>query len=95
MSAFVYILCSRSGNALYVGTARDLRQRVEQHRSGRGGAHTARYRITRLIYFEAHEAMGDALLRERRIKRWRRTWKEELIASQNPTWRDLSADIPY
>ncbi len=94
MTFFVYILCSKSRNALYVGATRDLRRRVEQHRAGIVGSHTRKYRIRQLIYFETHETARAALERERRIKRWRRDWKEELIASVNPDWRDISMGIP-
>ena len=94
MPYYVYILCSRSTNALYVGVTRDLRVRVEQHRAGAVKAHTKKYRIHRLIYFETHETLDEARTRERRIKRWRRAWKEELIASVNANWRDLSMEIP-
>ena len=95
MACFTYILASRSHNALYVGSARDLRRRVEQHRAGAVEAHTAKYRIHKLVWFEVHDTLEAALIRERRIKHWRRTWKEELIASVNPGWRDLAVEIPY
>ncbi|MEO0823936.1 MAG: GIY-YIG nuclease family protein [Pseudomonadota bacterium] len=95
MTAFMYILASASRNALYVGASRDLRQRVEQHRAGGVEAHSATYRIDRLIYFEAHDSLEDALTRERRVKRRHRAWKEELIATLNPEWRDLAMEIPY
>ena len=92
---FVYILASRSRNAIYVGMCRDLRRRLEQHRARAVEAHTAKYRVDILVYFEVHQTLEEALVRERRIKRWRRAWKDEMIASVNPTWRDLSIDIPY
>ncbi|MGF1446894.1 MAG: GIY-YIG nuclease family protein [Pikeienuella sp.] len=89
----VYILASRSGNALYVGLTNDLARRMAQHRAGLSGAHTERYRITRLVYVETHETYPAALERERRIKRWRRDWKLNLIRGANPTWRDLASDF--
>jgi len=92
---FVYILVSASENALYTGTTRDLRRRLEQHQAGITGAHTQKYRIKKLIYFEVHDTLEAALIRERRIKRWKRDWKIELIESVNPGWRDLSPEIPY
>ncbi|MHA1529293.1 MAG: GIY-YIG nuclease family protein [Alphaproteobacteria bacterium] len=95
MQFFVYILVSRSGNALYVGSTRDLRQRLQQHRAGTVGAHTRKYRIHKLVYFEIHDTLEMALAREKRIKRWHREWKEDLIESVNPTWRDLVFGIPY
>ena len=93
MPHFVYILASRPGGALYVGLANDLRMRLDQHRSGAVAGHTARYNIRTLVWFEMHEGFGAAAERERRIKRWRRRWKEELIMSVNP-WRDLASEIP-
>ena len=95
MPCFTYMLASRSHNALYVGSARDLRRRVAQHRAGAVEAHTAKYRIHKLVWFETHDTLEAALIRERRIKRWRRAWKEDLIASVNPGWRDLAVEIPY
>jgi len=91
---FVYILVSRSGNALYTGMTNDLRRRLEQHQTGLTGAHTQKYRIQKLIYFETHTDLEIAFLREKRIKRWHRQWKIDLIESVNPHWHDLSAQIP-
>lgn len=41
------------------------------------------------MYFEVHGSMADAIQREKRVKRWRRAWKIELIDETNPEWRDL------
>jgi len=95
MTYFVYILASRPHGAIYVGSARDLRQRVEQHRSGVVPGHTAKYKIYRLVHFELYTRPEDAIARERRIKRWRREWKDALIAETNPDWKDVSAEIPF
>ena len=92
-SYYVYMLISRSGNALYVGMTSNLRQRVEQHQRGLTGAHTTKYRIRKLIWFESHDCLETAHLREKRIKRWRRQWKIDLITAMNPTWRDLSLEL--
>ena len=53
---FVYILISRSGNALYTGMTNDLHRRLNQHHLGQTGAHTQKYRIRKLVYFEIHDA---------------------------------------
>lgn len=92
---FVYTLISRSGNALYTGMTNDLARRLDQHRTGRTGPRTQKYRIFKLVYFEVHQDIEIAFLRERRIKRWRRQWKIDLIKSANPGWRDLSTEIPH
>ena len=93
MSSFVYILASRPGGALYIGRTCDLRARVEAHRAGLS-EHTARYGIKTLVWFEVHEDFGESLGRERRLKRWRRAWKDQLIMEMNPEWRDLTTWIP-
>ena len=95
MTYFVYILALRPHGAIYVGSARDLRQRVEQHRSGAVAGHTSKYQIYKLVHFEAYERPEDAIARERRVKRWRREWKAALIAEANPDWRDISTEIPF
>ena len=92
---FVYILVSRSGYALYTGMTRDLRHRLEQHLHGNTGAHTRKYRHRKLVWFEVHDSLEAAHLREKRIKRWHRAWKLELISTANPNWRDLATEIPY
>ena len=95
MSHYVYILANKPHGAIYIGAARDLRERMEQHRTGKVPGHARRYNIKTLVYFERHENTVDALHRERRIKRWRRDWKDELIEQVNPDWRDLSSEIPF
>lgn len=95
MAHFVYILASRPGGAIYIGSTSDLRKRLDQHRSGVLGGHTARYGIKTLVWFEVHARFVDAFARERQIKRWARAWKDQLIMGVNPEWRDMTADIPF
>ncbi|MBT6135954.1 MAG: GIY-YIG nuclease family protein [Rhodospirillaceae bacterium] len=93
MKPATYILASRPRGALYVGSTTDLIRRVHEHRSGAVFGFTQKYGIARLVWFEQWELVAEAAHRERRIKRWRRVWKEELIEAENPTWRDLWLDI--
>ena len=95
MAYFTYIMASRPGGALYTGSTSNLRQRVEQHRSGALGGHTAQYNIKTLVWFQTFSTYAEALEQERRIKRWKRVWKDQLIMEANPNWRDMSADIPF
>ena len=90
---WLYILASRPGGALYVGVTNDLSRRVWEHRQGRGGLHTRRYRIDRLGYYEAYPSVRDAIQRERNMKHWPRAWKCNLIVAVDPTWRDLSDEL--
>ncbi len=85
----VYILASRRNGTLYVGVTSDLARRAWEHRVGELEGFTKYYGVHRLVYAEFHASMTDAILREKRMKRWRRAWKIELIERDNPTWRDL------
>jgi putative endonuclease len=88
----VYILASLN-RRLYIGVTNDLERRVFQHRAGRAGAFTARYRITRLVYFEQTGDVRAAIAREKELKRWSRARKVALIESGNAGWVDLASNI--
>jgi putative endonuclease len=90
----VYILASRRNGTLYVGVTSDLARRVWEHRSDAIDSFTRRYAIHRLVFAEFHETMEEAILREKRIKKWRRAWKLTLIERDNPQWRDLYEQLP-
>jgi len=90
---FVYILASKRNGTLYTGFASDLPKRIWEHKHNCVPGFTQKYQVHRLVYFERHEDADEALLREKRIKRWKRTWKIQLIEEQNPGWRDLYEDI--
>jgi putative endonuclease len=89
----VYILASRRNGTLYVGVTSNLIQRVWQHRNDVADGFTKRYGVHVLVWFEAHEHMESAILREKQIKQWRRVAKLELIEKTNPDWRDLWVDL--
>jgi len=89
----VYILASRRNGTLYVGVTAEIVSRVWDHRSGAVDGFTKTYGVHLLVYVEFHETMAEAILREKQIKEWRRTWKIELIERANPQWRDLYDDM--
>jgi putative endonuclease len=86
----VYILASKN-RTLYIGVTGFLMPRVLQHKSEDGGF-TRRYRINRLVYYEAFRYVNNAIARETEMKQWRREKKVALIERDNPTWEDLAAD---
>ena len=86
-------MTNRHHSVFYTGTARDLIKRVHEHRCLVIDGFTRQYKCTKLVYFEIHEDLGDALRRERAIRRWRRAWKIELIEGMNPEWADLYGSL--
>jgi putative endonuclease len=89
----VYVLDSKRNGTLYVGVTSDIARRAGQHRSNAVGGFVRDYGVHRLVFVEFHETMADAILREKRIKKWRRTWKLELIERHNRQWRDLYEEL--
>ena len=89
---FTYILAAAPRGPTYVGVTNDLRRRVAEHQAKIGSKHTAKYNIWRLVYFEIHSDIEDAILREKRLKRWRVEWKHDLIEKLNPNWENLSLE---
>lgn len=86
----MYILASRRNGTLYIGVTSDLAKRVREHKEGKGGDFTRKYSVNRLVFYESHSEVEQAIIREKRLKKWKRTWKLRLIESVNPDWRDLS-----
>jgi putative endonuclease len=93
MRPCVYILASRKNGTLYVGVTSDMLRRVWEHKAHVIDGFTTRYHVHILVYAEFHATMAEAILRENRIKQWRRVWKIQLIERANPTWRDLYEEI--
>jgi putative endonuclease len=85
----VYILASKRNGTLYIGVTSNLAWRIWQHRNNVIGGFTQKYQVHRLVYFEMHNSMEQAILREKRLKKWNRSWKLQLIEKMNPEWEDL------
>lgn len=90
---YVYILASKRNGTLYRGVTNDLVRRVYEHKSGLIKGFTKRYSVNKLVYFESTNDVNAAILREKRLKKWKRQWKIELIEKSNPDWKDLSLDF--
>jgi putative endonuclease len=90
MSFFVYIIASKRNGTLYIGMTDNLLKRTWQHRQGDVAGFTRDYGAKTLVWYEVHNSRESALLRERRMKKWNRAWKIELVEKANPDWHDLS-----
>jgi len=86
---FVYILASKKEGAIYIGVTSDLVKRIWQHKNNITQGHTTKYHIKRLVYYEQHETMESAIIREKQMKAWKRQWKISLIEKHNLHWQDL------
>ena len=89
----VYIITNRHNTTLYIGVTSNLVQRIYQHKNKLVGGFSARYNLNKLVYFEQFEDMDNAIIREKRLKLWKRDWKNRLINEINPSWRDLYPDL--
>ncbi|WP_181706763.1 GIY-YIG nuclease family protein [Chthonobacter rhizosphaerae] len=90
---WVYIVTNRPNGVLYTGVTNDLVRRVFEHRKGTVPGFTRKYGCKRLIWYERHEDIRDAIHREKRIKTWLRAWKVRLILEENPEWEDLWGEL--
>jgi putative endonuclease len=86
---FVYILASKKRGTLYIGVTADLLHRISEHKTNKVAGFTRQYGVHTLIYYEQYEYIEDAITREKRLKKWHRKWKIELIENSNPKWKDL------
>ena len=89
MAYYVYILANKERGTLYVGVTNDLLRRIYEHKEGLADGFTKRQGVKCRVYFETHDSIEAAIVREKRLKRWRRDWKIELIERDNPRWVDL------
>ncbi len=86
---YVYILASAKNGTTYTGVTNNVEFRTRQHKSGKGSKFTKKYGVDKLVYFEQFGDIGDAIHREKCIKKWNRAWKLRLIEKDNPSWSDL------
>jgi putative endonuclease len=88
-----YIISNKNNNVLYIGVTSHLQKRIWEHKEKLVAGFSKKYNVDKLVYFEIHTTMEDAILREKQLKKWNKDWKLRLIKEQNPNWRDLYEDI--
>ncbi|MCL2405208.1 MAG: GIY-YIG nuclease family protein [Defluviitaleaceae bacterium] len=92
-NAYIYFMANKSNDVLYVGVTSNLERRVWEHKNkAYKDSFTEKYNCNKLVYFEHTTDIKAAIEREKRLKNWKREWKNELIESQNPNWIDLSLE---
>ncbi len=93
MNYYVYILASGRKGTLYIGVTNDLVRRVYDHKANAIDGFTKKYEVHDLVHYESFSDVNDALTREKRLKKWNRQWKIDLIEKNNPDWADLYRQI--
>lgn len=90
----VYLITNFQNTTLYTGVTSDLRSRIEDHKRGKySNSFSKRYKLKKLVYFESHADIEEAIAREKYIKGKSRQWKIDLIESKNLRWIDLWGEI--
>ena len=90
---YVYLLPSSENSVFYVGVTNDLIRRVIERKIHRNDGFTNLYNVTKLVFFETFSNVEDAIKREKRVKRYKRLWKVNLVNGMNAEWKDLSGQI--
>ncbi len=86
---YVYILASKRNGTLYIGVTSNLIKRIYEHKNNLVDGFSKKYAIHILVYYDVYSNIEEAILREKRLKVWKRKWKLELIEKTNPNWNDL------
>lgn len=90
---YTYILTNKNNTTLYVGVTSDLVKRIWEHKNHVVEGFTKKYKIDKLVYYEKLDDIQVAIEREKYLKGKTRTYKNQLIESQNQEWKDLYGDI--
>jgi putative endonuclease len=90
---YVYILASKRNGTVYAGVTSDLVKRVWEHKNKLVEGFTEKYGVDKLVFYEVHTDVENAIRREKQIKKWNRSWKLRLIEEKNPEWKDLFDEI--
>jgi putative endonuclease len=89
MTYYVYLLTNKGRTVLYIGVTNELENRMWWHWNTEKHSFVKRYNLNRLVYYEEYADVGDAIAREKQLKRWSREKKNDLVRRLNPTWQDL------
>ena len=89
MLAYVYMIANDTNTVLYIGVTNNIARRIYEHKNGLIDGFSKRYKLHKLVYCETCHSITDAIQREKQLKAWKRQWKDDLINTVNPQWKDL------
>ena len=88
-------MASKERGTIYIGVTNNLNRRVYEPKSDLVEGFSKKYQTHLLVYFEEHKTMNDAIIREKQLKKWKRSWKIRLIEETNQKWKDLSNELLF
>lgn len=86
---YVYIMSSKT-KVLYIGVTNDIIRRILEHKLAINKSFSSKYKTFKLVYYEHHGDIYEAIAREKKLKKWCRAKKIWLIEERNPRWEDLA-----
>ena len=87
--SYVYMITNERNGTLYIGVTSDLQKRIWEHKSKTVEGFSKKYGLGRLVWYEVHDDINEAIRREKQLKKWERKWKLRIIEESNPQWNDL------
>lgn len=90
---YIYFVSNWNDNILYIGVTNSLVRRAGEHNEHHGSEFTSKYNCTKLVYYEVLPTIEQAVAREKQLKHFKREWKNQLVESINPDWKDLGNEL--
>ena len=90
---YVYIVTNHKNGTLYIGITNDLKRRIYEHKIGYRKGFTKRYRLKKLVWYEMFNDVNSAIIVEKKMKKWKRQYKINVIENMNSEWKDLYHEI--
>ncbi|MAS86385.1 MAG: endonuclease [Micavibrio sp.] len=90
---YVYMLASQKNGTIYKGMTSDLKKRIWEHKNNITKGFTEKYAVKNLVWYKHCETAENAIAWEKKLRRYPRQWKLNLIEDLNPNWNDLYEEI--
>ncbi|MCL2017708.1 MAG: GIY-YIG nuclease family protein [Alphaproteobacteria bacterium] len=90
---YVYMLANKYNNVLYIGVTGNIKNRTIAHKTHINKGFSSKYNCDKLVYYEEFNEITEAIIREKRLKKWKREYKDALINRINPLWEDMWENV--
>ena len=90
---YLYMITNKPDETLYLGVTSNIKKRIYEHKTKAVEGFSKKYNLDKLVWYEVHGDVEEAIKREKQMKDWKREWKVKRILEMNPNWDDLYSDI--